>query len=187
MAKAPAPLGLSRGATLEGQSRGIALRPTGVSTEVDGPLTKRPIQAGPERTLSSRGNCAPAVLPRPPPNQQHHRGQLQSHRTRLGNGLNGLQNAEESIRLVVGTCRKVNLLAAAAIPVIARDQAPEAINDNWLAIGSRQLSQETGCHWVGVKDVNRSIAEVADQQVAGEARERCWRNRQSPRRIERSH
>src|SRR5437667_11444698 len=36
--------GLSRGATLEGQSRGIALRPTGASTEVDWPLTTRPIQ-----------------------------------------------------------------------------------------------------------------------------------------------
>src|SRR5262245_18337009 len=76
------------------------------------------------------------LLPNAQPKKPHHCGQLQRQRTRLGSGLNGLENVEESIHLVVRTRGKVDLLTAAATPVIARDQTPEAINGNRLAIGS---------------------------------------------------
>src|SRR4051794_41451875 len=88
--------------------------------------------------------------------------------------------------LVVRAGREVNVLAAAAAPVVARDQTPETIDDDWAAAGAGQLAEETGGRRVGVEHVYRSIAEVADQQVAGEPGERRRRNRQSPRRVERA-
>src|SRR4029077_10625048 len=138
--------------------------------------------------LALHFTSAVSVLPPRPSSQQPKRGEPQSQRTWLGNGLqNGLENAEETIRLVVGTGREIDLLAAAAVHVITLDQAPAPIDDNRSSIPSGQLPQETGCRGIGVEDVNRASAEIADQQVAGDIFERRRRNRQSPRRVEHSH
>src|SRR5262245_50911082 len=131
-----------------------ARRPRGRSgTQRDSRAVRAGIKPAPTTGLLTNSliaNGAAAILPRPPSNQKCDPGQFQRQRTRFGNGrnsLNGLQDAEESIRLAVGTCCKVDVLATACAPVIARDQAPEAVNGDRLTVGSNQLSQETGCRW----------------------------------------
>ena len=66
---------------------------------------------------------------------------------------------------------------------VARRQRPEIADGDRLAVDAVQLADELVV--VQIVGVDCAVAEIADQQVAGELAEILRRDRQSPRRVER--
>src|SRR6267378_493978 len=91
---------------------------------------------------------------------QSYAQQLES--SRFGNGCRrrGSYDAEKTIRLAIGACGEVKLVAASPIAVIADSQSPEAVNSEGAAIERQQLPDER----IGkeIESVDAYIAEIAD-------------------------
>src|SRR6266853_138346 len=90
--------------------------------------------------------------------------------------------AEESIFLVVDTGREVERIGARAEPAVAEPQSPEAGDVDWRAGFALELPAEgPGAQAEGV---DAAVAEIADQQLAGEIAEAGRGGRQPPGRIQ---
>jgi hypothetical protein len=88
---------------------------------------------------------------------------------------------EESICLLVRTCREVQRVRA-RIAAATECQSPQTVDSQWIAELILQLIDERA---VIVEDIDSTIAEVANENLAAEAAERKRCARDTPWRVER--
>src|SRR6476469_7631117 len=85
--------------------------------------------------------------------------------------------AEQSVALATGSGRERHLGARSGL------QAPQPVDLERLAVLVRKRSQLRA--GAGIEDIDPAIAEMADQQIAGEGAEAGGSNRQTPGCIQR--
>src|SRR5713226_7854367 len=90
--------------------------------------------------------------------------------------------AEEAVGLIVWTGGEVDLVGVAAIAAVADPEGPQPVDDNRLPVGTAQLVEELTSR--GIEHVDVTIAEIADQYIAGELAKTGRSQRHAPRRIE---
>src|ERR1700682_3965679 len=84
--------------------------------------------------------------------------------------------------LAVGACRKVNRLEASTHAAITGHQAPQTIDFKRFAIEAEQLAEK--CIGSQIENIDATVSEVADEQIASKFTERGGRDRQAPRGIQ---
>jgi hypothetical protein len=92
------------------------------------------------------------------------------------------QDAEESMYFVAGTRAEIDFPGAAALSTVADRESPQSI-DHDGGVGD-VLKGTVGGERGEVEGIDLAIAEVADQQIAGDGSEARGRNRQTPWRIQ---
>src|SRR5262245_41968488 len=90
--------------------------------------------------------------------------------------------AEEAVLLAVRTGSEVDGVGLAAGASVADLQRPQPVDQDSLSLGIDDLAEELAR--VGIKGVDATVSEIADQDVAGKLAEARWRLHDAPRRIE---
>src|SRR5205085_3542822 len=95
------------------------------------------------------------------------------------------ERPEESVRLVVRAGREEQRVRIAAGPSVADTQAPEPVDPQRLA-RVRRLQAAAPITGGRIEHVDRTVAEVADEDVAGDSSPARRGNGEAPRRVERT-
>src|SRR5215471_16478329 len=76
------------------------------------------------------------------------------------------QAAKEAVRLVLHSCRKVDLVRIAAGSACAGNKRPEITDGDRGAVGAKQLAQEMVV--LRIEDIDRAVTKIPDQKIVGE-------------------
>src|SRR6266404_6517152 len=96
-----------------------------------------------------------------------------------------MDESEQAMRLIGNSCRKEQLICPSVIRRAGSEsQGPQSVDRQRIPFGIDHLPVEAAAR--GVERVDASIAEIPDQQLAAELAEVYRRQRQAPRRVQRS-
>ena len=86
--------------------------------------------------------------------------------TRLPGSGAGAKLPKRPCGFIIGAGGEIEVVRIPAIAAIAEDQAPEAVDDDRVAIDIFESAQKCTGSWI--EGINLAIAEVAHQQVIAE-------------------
>src|SRR6266446_4954237 len=94
---------------------------------------------------------------------------------------NRRQAAKETVRLVLHSCRKVDLVGIAAGIASAGNKRPEIADGDRGTVGAFQLAQEMII--LRIEDIDRTVTKIPNEKIVGELAKSRRCDRKSPGRI----
>ena len=105
---------------------------------------------------------------------------------RRGGGRRRVELAEKTVLLFGRTSREVERARIAARAAVAEAECPQLVNLDAVAGFVLERAEEGAGRGVEGVDARAALAEVADEERAAEDAERCGRDDEAPRRVERA-